>query len=257
MNQRDSNSFEDRTIIVTGAASGMGLATARRLCELGAAVYAADVDERPLAEACERIGAKPCIVDVSVPGQCRELVETACREQGRLDGAVNFAGVLKRTGLLDCSDAEFDRVLDVNVKGCFYLCREAARVMKQQGFGSIVNISSIWSDIAAPGVFAYCVSKGAVSQITRSAALDLAGSGVRVNEVRPGETNTPMLASERGRTLSAGEIEQILSTIAASIPERRLAEPEEIANAAIFLLSDESSYMQGASITVDGAYTVC
>ncbi len=257
MQERDRYSFDDRTIIVTGAASGMGLATARRLRELGATVYAADVNESALAEACVEIGAKARVIDVSRPEQCRELVDTVCREQGQLDGTVNFAGILKRSGLLDCDDAEFDRVLDVNVRGCFYLCREAARVMKQQGYGSIVNVSSIWSDIAAPGVFAYCVSKGAVSQITRSAALDLAGTGVRVNEVRPGETNTPMLASERGHRLSGDEIEQVLARIAQSIPERRLAEPREIASAAIFLLSDESSYMQGASITVDGAYTVC
>lgn len=118
MQERDRYSFDDRTIIVTGAASGMGLATARRLRALGATVYAADVDERELADACGRIGATPKVVDVSRSDKCRELVETACREQGQLDGAVNFAGVLKRSGLLECSDTEFDRVLDVNVKGC-------------------------------------------------------------------------------------------------------------------------------------------
>jgi meso-butanediol dehydrogenase/(S,S)-butanediol dehydrogenase/diacetyl reductase len=111
--------------------------------------------------------------------------------------------------------------------------------------------------VGAPGVLAYCASKGAVSQITRSAALDLAGTGVRVNEVRPGETNTPMLASERGRALTPTEIDDKLQQIAATIPERRLAEPTEIAAAALFLLSDASSYMQGTSITVDGAYTAC
>lgn len=257
MKQRESTSFENKAIIVTGAASGMGLATVRRLRELGATVYAADIDEKALVDACGPIGAIASVTDVSHPAQCEALVDRVRREQGRLDGIANFAGIIRRTGILECSDEDFDRVLEVNVKGCFYLCRAAARVMKKQGYGSIVNVSSIWSEIAAAGVFAYCVSKGAVSQITRSAALDLAGSGVRVNEVRPGETNTPMLASQRGRALSRQEIDEKLAAIAESIPERRLADPAEIADAAIFLLSDRSSYMQGASITVDGAYTVC
>lgn len=247
----------NKTIVVTGAASGMGRAATDMLRDEGATVYAADWKREPLEESCRANGAIPCVTDVSSSAECDELVARAAREQGTLDGVVNFAGVLKRTGVLDCTDEEFDFVLDVNVKGCFYLCRAAARVMKRQGHGSIVNISSIWSDIGAAGVVAYCASKGAVSQITRSAALDLAGSGVRVNEVRPGETNTPMLASERGKTLSEREIDEKLAAIAATIPEKRLAEPREIAAAALFLLSDASSYMQGSSITVDGAYTAC
>lgn len=251
------SSLRNGVIIVTGAASGMGLATTRQLRQLGAIVYAADRNEQALAETCKESGALPFVIDVGQVEQCNEIVDRAVKEQGRLDGIVNFAGIIKRSGLLECSDEEFDFVMDVNVKGCFYLCRAAARVMKKQGFGSIVNISSIWSEVAAGGVFAYCVSKGAVSQITRSAALDLAGSGVRVNEVRPGETNTAMLASERGYTMSQQEIDQKLQAIAGSIPEKRLADPTDIANAAIFLLSDKSSYMQGASITVDGAYTTC
>ena len=249
--------LQNKTIVVTGAASGMGLATTEMLRSQGAVVYAADWQQEPLERHCARHGATPCVVDVSQSAQCDALIGRAVQERGKLDGLVNFAGVLKRTGILDCSDDEFDFVLNVNVKGCFYLCRAAARAMKPQGFGSIVNISSIWSSVGAAGVLAYCASKGAVSQITRSAALDLAGSGVRVNEVRPGETNTPMLASERGYALSQQEIDEKLQQIAATIPEKRLAAPDEIAAAVIFLLSDASSYMQGSQITVDGGYTAC
>jgi len=246
-----------KTIVVTGAASGMGRATTLKLTELGATVYAADRNYPALKETCDQSGAEPCVIDIRKAEECNALIEKAHNEQGKLDGLVNFAGVIKRSGLLECTDEEFDFVIDVNVKACFYLCRAAARQMKKQGTGSIVNISSIWSEIAASGVFGYCVSKGAVSQITRSAALDLAGTGVRINEVRPGETNTAMLASERGYTMSQQEIDIKLKTIADSIPEKRLADPSEIAAAAIFLLSDQSSYMQGASITVDGGYTIC
>lgn len=249
--------LKDKVIIVTGAASGMGRATTEMLRAEGALVYAADRHHERLERICSKTGAVPCVIDVSNSSECDALVARVVQERGQLDGTVNFAGVLKRTGILECSDDEFDFVLDVNVKGCFYLCRAAARVMKRQGYGSIVNISSIWSDVGAAGVLAYCASKGAVSQITRSAALDLAGSGVRVNEIRPGETDTPMLASERGRTLTQQEIDEKLEQIAATIPEKRLAEPREIAAAALFLLSDASSYMQGSSITVDGGYTAC
>ena len=251
-----NHDFSNKTIIVTGAASGMGRAATLKLREYGATVYAADRNHSGLKETCEQSGAKPCVIDISQADECNALVKRVKTEQGKLDGLANFAGVLKRTGLLECTDEEFDFVMDINVKGCFYLCRAAARQMKQQGAGSIVNVSSIWSEIAAAGVFGYCVSKGAVSQITRSAALDLAGTGVRVNEVRPGETNTAMLSSERGYEMSQAEIDAKLAEIADSIPEKRLADPSEIAAAAIFLLSDQSSYMQGASITVDGGYTI-
>lgn len=249
--------LKDKIIIVTGAASGMGRAATEMLCSQGAVVHAADRQQETLEQACSMTGAFPIVTDISSSIACDQLVAQVVQERGRLDGIVNFAGVLKRTGILECTDQEFDFVMDVNVKGCFYLCRAAARVMEKQGFGSIVNVSSIWSDVGAAGVLAYCASKGAVSQITRSAALDLAGSGVRVNEVRPGETNTPMLASERGRSLTQQEIDEKLEQIAATIPEKRLADPHEIAAAAVFLLSDASSYMQGSSITVDGGYTAC
>lgn len=251
-----NHDFDDKTIIVTGAASGMGRATTIELRKARAIVYAVDRNCSALKETCEQSGAIPCEMDITKADQCNALIERVKNEQGKLDGVANFAGVIKRTGLLDCTDEEFDLVMNTNVKACFYLCRAAARLMKSQGSGSIVNISSIWSDIAAAGVFGYCVSKGAVSQITRSAALDLAGTGVRINEVRPGETNTAMLASERGYTMSQAEIDEKLKSIADSIPEKRLADPDEIAAAAIFLLSDQSSYMQGASLTVDGGYSI-
>jgi meso-butanediol dehydrogenase/(S,S)-butanediol dehydrogenase/diacetyl reductase len=249
--------FQGRTIVVTGAASGMGRATAELLMGQGATVYAVDRNEPLLEQVFAGTGANHCVCDISQSASVDSLISDIVAEQGRLDGLVNFAGVLKRTGVLDCTDDEFSYVMDVNVNGCFYLCRAAGRVMKEQGSGSIVNVSSIWSDVGAAGVLAYGASKGAVSQITRCAALDLAGSGVRVNEIRPGETNTPMLASERGVTLSQADIDEKLAEIAKTIPEGRLAEPSEIAQAALFLLSDEASYLQGSSITVDGAYTAC
>jgi len=248
-------SLSGKIIIVTGAASGMGRATVEKLLSEKAIVYAVDWNEAVLKNVCERNEAHPITCDISKSQSCNRLIDKVVENEGRLDGIVNFAGVLKRTGILDCTDEEFDFVMNINTKGCFYLTRAVARIMEKQGSGSIVNVSSIWSDIGAKGVLAYCASKGAVSQITRCAALDLAGTGVRVNEVRPGETNTPMLASERGKDFTQEDINNKLKEIAATIPEKRLADPEEIANAAIFLLSDDSSYIQGSHITVDGGYT--
>ena len=248
-------SLHENVIIVTGAASGMGKATVQRLSEEMALVYAADWNKSKLYQVCEQTGAIPFHCDISNSKECDEMVRTVFEHHGRLDGIVNYAGVLKRTGLLECTDEEFDYVMRINAKGTFYINRAAGQIMKNQGFGSIVNVSSIWSEVGASGVIAYCASKGAVSQITRCAALDLAGTGVRVNEIRPGETNTPMLASERGADFTEDDINRKLKEIAESIPERRLADPIEIANAALFLLSDRSSYMQGSQITVDGGYT--
>ncbi len=248
-------SLTRKVIIVTGAASGMGKATVKKLLEEKAIVYAVDWNEDALSEVGKITKAYPVYCDISKSVECDKLIDQVVKDEGQLDGIVNFAGVLKRTGLLDCTDEEFDYVLNINTKGCFYLNRAAAKKMIKQRSGSIVNVSSIWSDIGAKGVIAYGASKGAVSQITRCAALDLAGTGVRVNEIRPGETNTPMLASERGKDYTQEDIDNKLKEIASTIPEKRLADPSEIANAAIFLLSEASSYMQGSHITVDGGYT--
>lgn len=244
--------FKDKTVLVTGVASGMGKATVKKLIGKGAFVYACDWNEAGLEEFSGSSNISVVKLDVSSSSACNALGDQIVKERGRLDGVVNFAGVIKRTGILDCTDEEFDYVMKINAYGTFYLTRVAARIMLQQGKGSIVNVSSVWSNIGASGVLAYCASKGAVSQITRSAALDLASSGVRMNEVRPGETNTSMLASERKGTFTEEDIDKKLKEIAISIPEKRLADPEEMADAALFLLSDRSSYIQGSYITVDG-----
>lgn len=160
--------LKDKVIIVAGAASGIGRACTEMLCSQGALVYAADRQQTTLEECCTSTGAFPMATDISVSAACDELVTAVVYAQGRLHGMVNFAGVLKRTGILDCTDDEFDFVIDVNVKGCFYLRRASARVMQAQGFGLIVNVSSIRSDVGAAGVLAYGTAKWAVSQITRS-----------------------------------------------------------------------------------------
>ena len=247
--------FVHKVYIISGAGSGMGQATTKKLLDLGARVYACDWNSASLTQYQHIANCHAEHLDIQNMRACEQFCQKVFSAEGRIDGMVNFAGVLKRTGILSCTVEEFDYVMKVNVYGCFNMIRSVAKEMIKQGYGSLVNVSSIWSEIGASGVIAYCASKGAVSQLTRSAALDLAGTGIRVNEIRPGETNTPMLASERGRQLSSVEIQEKLDEIAESIPVRRLAKPEEIADAALFLLSDQSSYMTGSHITVDGGYT--
>jgi NAD(P)-dependent dehydrogenase (short-subunit alcohol dehydrogenase family) len=132
------------------------------------------------------------------------------------------------------------------------MCRAAVRVMKRQKRGAIVNFGSIWGDVGAAGVTAYCASKGAVHQITRSMALDHADDGIRINAVAPGEVNTPMLASGRERPPTKADLDELADR---TIPMRRLAEPEEIARVVAFLASDAASYMTGAIVPVDAGYT--
>jgi NAD(P)-dependent dehydrogenase (short-subunit alcohol dehydrogenase family) len=139
----------------------------------------------------------------------------------------------------------------VNVSGLFYMSRAALVPMRNQGKGAIVNFGSIWGEVGATGVVAYCASKGAVHQITRAMALDHVQDGIRINAVCPGEVNTPMLASERSEPVTP----QLLQRIADSVPLGRLAEPVEIARVVLFLASDEASYMTGATVHVDAGYT--
>ena len=238
--------------IVTGAASGMGAATARELCSAGARVIIVDRN-RALAEevAAELQTGPPIVGDVSESSFCRAVTESAVSRFGRVDILVNAAGIIVRADGPGTSDDQWQRVMNVNVNGVFFMCREAITVMKRQKRGVIVNFGSIWGEVGAAGVVAYCASKGAVHQITRAMALDHVLDGIRINAVCPGEVNTPMLASERAEPVTP----ELLSRIAQTVPMGRLADPAEVARVVLFLASDAASYMTGATVTVDAGYT--
>ena len=142
--------------------------------------------------------------------------------------------------------------MEVNVNGVFFLSRAAVKPMRDQGGGAIVNFGSIWGSVAAPGVLAYCASKGAVHQITRAMALDHAGDNIRVNAVCPGEIDTPMLASGRDARPTPQDLQKLADD---TIPLKRLGQPEEVAKVVAFLASDEASYMTGALVPVDAGFT--
>ena len=244
-----TNDFSGRVAVVTGGASGMGAATVALLSARDATVIIVDQNGGAAAELCESHGlASPQIGDVSDSAFCDQVVADTVDRYGRLDVVINAAGVIVRATAAATSDEEWHRVMRVNLDGTFFMCRAAVRSM-QRG-GAIVNFGSIWGDLGADGVAAYCASKGAIHNLTRALAIEHAKDGIRVNAVCPGEVDTPMLRSARSAPVSS----EMLDKIAATVPMGRLAQPEEIAEVVAFLASDRSSYMTGSMVSVDAGY---
>jgi len=252
-----NNDFAERVVIVTGGASGMGAASAQAFVSRGASVAIVDRNAdgaMTVAENCASSGARPMVIsgDVSDSEFCDSVVDQVMDEHGRVDVLVNAAGTIHRADSLGTSDDDWRRVMSVNIDGMFYLCRAALKPMTAANSGSIVNFGSIWGGVGSAGSIAYCVSKGAVHQLTRALALDHVEQGIRVNAVAPGEVNTPMLASERSTPPTAQDLQALAD---ATIPMKRLADPTEIANVVVFLASDAASYMTGEIVHVDAGYT--
>lgn len=240
-----------RVAVVTGGASGMGAASARTLAAEGYAVMIVDRNGELAEQTATEIGAETRIGDISDSAFCNATIDETITNLGRVDVLVNAAGVIVRAAGEATTDDEWRRVMDVNVSGTFFMCRAAITAMKVNGGGAIVNFGSIWGDLGATGVAAYCASKGAVHNLTRALALDHATDNIRVNAVCPGEVNTPMLSSERSSPVDA----ELLAALASTVPTNRLADPQEVANVVAFLASDKASYMTGALVTVDAGYS--
>ena len=236
--------LEGRIAIVTGAASGMGAATARLLTEAGAIVLGADIASDP---------AVALVGDVADPAFCDAAVAQAVGLHGRIDILVNAAGVIVRADAPATDDAAWYRQMRVNVDGTFFMCRAAIRQMRVQGSGAIVNFGSIWGAAGGKGHVAYATAKGAVHNLTRSLALDHAREGIRVNAVCPGEVDTPMLrGAGRPVPLTDAQLAEMAERV---VPNGRLALPEEIGRVVVFLCSDAASYMTGALVPVDGGWS--
>ena len=244
--------FTDKVVLVTGAASGMGAATAREFSAAGARVLIVDRNAELAVQVASDISTDPPLIgDVSDSVFCKQAVATAVERHGRLDILVNAAGIIVRADGPGTTDEQWQRIMNVNVNGVFYMSRAAVEIMRGQGTGAIVNFGSIWGEVGAAGVLAYCASKGAVHQITRAMALDHVKDGIRINAVCPGEVNTPMLTSERSAPVTA----EMMKALAESVPMGRLAAPVEIARVVLFLSSDAASYMTGAMVNVDAGFT--
>lgn len=245
--------FHGKSVVITGGASGMGAASARLFAAEGADVVIVDING-PLAEkvAAEIHAGPPVVGDVADSKFCDAAVSAALARHGRFDVLVNAAGIIFRASGENTPDEHWRRVMAVNLDGVFFMCRAALGPMKRQGSGAIVNFGSIWGNVGAAGVAAYCASKGAVHNLTRALALDHARDGIRINAVCPGEVNTPMLASGRAVPPTAGDLRKLGETV---VPVGRLADPVEIARVVVFLASEKASYITGSMVTVDAGYT--
>lgn len=244
----------DKAAIVTGGSSGIGRATALLFAGEGASVLVFDID-RPGGEAVvQEINAaggrgKLLHGDVSAAADCRRAVDQCVSEFGGLDILFNNAGIIHRESVVELSEADWDRAMAVNVKSIFLMSKFAIPVMAQSGGGAIVNTSSGWGMTGGRRAASYCASKGAVVQLTKAMALDHGEQNIRVNSVCPGDTDTPMLRNEAEQL---GEpVDDFLSDAAAR-PLPRIGQPDDIARAVLFLVSDASSFVTGTSVIVDG-----
>lgn len=236
-----------KVALVTGAGQGMGRSIARLFAQEGASVVALDVDlaavEATLAEV---PAAQACVarrVDVTDSAAVKAVFDEAMARYGRIDVVVNNAGVGSVDALAETPDASWARVIGVNLTGAFYLCREAVRCMQAAGTrGAIVNVSST-AALTGEGPAHYCASKAGIMGLTRSAAREVAATGIRVNTVVPGPTNTPMMQ---------GIPEAWSEAIVKGVPLGRMGEPDEVARVALFLASDDSSFVTGQNIAVNG-----
>lgn len=240
-------SFAGRTVLITGAASGIGWEIARQFHAEGATVYSADraPDTAPT-------GTRALRLDVSEASAVAAAIDRVVAETGRLDVLCNNAGYPSTTNAVDCSPEEWDRVFAVNVRGVFLGTHHALPVMLRQGDGVIINTASVAGLVGLPDRAAYCASKGAVIAFTRQVAVQYAGTGVRCNSLCPGTVDSPWV----GRLLDAApDPEQARRTLVGRQPMGRLGQPAEVAAAALYLASDAAAFITGAEIAVDGGWT--
>jgi NAD(P)-dependent dehydrogenase (short-subunit alcohol dehydrogenase family) len=234
---------DTKVCIVTGGGRGIGLAAAQLLAEEGATVVVADLEE-----AVEPLGDRMSFahLDVTDPDGWQRLVDDVVEAHGRVDVLFSNAGIIVYEPIEELELASWERVIGVNQTGVFLGMRAVAPVMRAQGGGSIINVSSIWGNVAVAGAHAYHATKGAVRNMSKNAALTYATEGIRVNSLHPGIINTPLVQAQDP---------SINEAVVGATPMGRMAEPREIAYGVLFLASDESSFMTGAELVIDGGYT--
>ncbi len=246
--------LDRRVALITGAAAGIGEATARLFAKEGARLVLVDLDDERLARLTEELEADSRIVmdvvaDVSVATTAQTIVGRTMNQFGHIDVLFNNAGIVLGGTLVECSEEDWDRTMTVNLKSMYYFCRSVVPIMQRQGAGSIVNMSSIAGTSGLTNRGAYSVSKAGVIGLTKSLAMDYVKDGIRVNCICPATVDSPSL---RHRIADSPDPEAALKAFVARQPMGRIATPDEIAALALFLACDDSRYMTGQAIITDG-----
>ncbi|MCQ2028220.1 SDR family oxidoreductase [Stutzerimonas zhaodongensis] len=244
--------LQNKVALVTGSSQGIGRGIAVRLAREGADLIIngrkEDEGARETLEQVRAEGRRACFIaaDVGEPANCYRLIEQAVEQMGRLDILVNNAGVQKHAAFLDASEADYNQVLNVNLRGPFFLAQAFARHLRDSGRGGrIINNSSVHEELPFPNFSAYCASKGGLKMLTRNMAIELAPLGITVNNVAPGAIETPI---NQALMNQPEKLESLLD----NIPAKRLGQPHDVAGAVAFLASDDADYVTGTTLVIDG-----
>ena len=247
--------LKDKVAIITGARRGMGKSHALTLARAGAKVVVADISKEDCEKVVDEItkaGGKAMAVkcDVTKKEEADEMVEKAIEKFGKVDILVNNAGICQFKPFFELTEEEWDRTLDINLKGYFLCAQAAAKEMAKQKSGVIINIASVamgQQGIGFPNIVHYCASKGGIVGMTEALAVELAPYNIRVNAISPGMIETPMIDPVK-------QDPKIMEAMLARVPMRRVGKPEEVSNLVLFLASDVSSYMTGSTVVIDGGW---